>query len=279
MAQPERKKFLFARRALQRGAMRMSLLAASLVMSILAYGENPQDYSKNFTLAVNPKPLPIEFVSLDRKEVSGKRIDFAAALATIKLKSTPTFIAADVDDIQKDDEPVSLRPKPGASTIFGQLMAGMILGIATSGALGLCSNNADTKWTLEILGYPLGAAIGARLVVCRKNWSGNFLKALVGAYLGIPVSYGLIWFGISALRLGHGYEFLLWPAVFAPAPILSTILLDLSLRYKNPPAKTTSFLNVHEDGIKLDFPAVQVLPEHGKTKSWRWTVALASIEL
>jgi len=258
--------------------MFMSVLAASLVISIPAYGENVRDYSKNLTLAINPKPLPIGFDLLDRKEVSSKRIDLAASPATMKLKITPTFVTTGIDDIQKDDEAVSPRPKLGVSTILGQLTAGMFLGIATSGALGLFFKDYDIRY---ILGYPLGAALGARLVVCRKNWTGSFLKALVGAYLGIPVSYSLIWFGFYVLELGHGSEWA-WlgvPAVLAPVPILSTILLNASLRYKNPPAKLTSFLNVRDGGIRLDFPAVQVVPEHGITKNWRWTVALASIEL
>lgn len=259
------------------GATSIPVLAASLVISILAYGGDPREYSKNFSLAINPKPLPIEFVSLDRKEVSSKRIDLAAALDAMKLKFTPTFRAIGIDDIQKGDKSPSLRPKPDASTIFAQIIAGGAFGCATLLALGGFSIYHGA-WRLYI-GYPLATAIGVRLVVCRKNWRGNFMAALVGAFLGIPASWGLFSFGINVLQLGHGSEWLILPTILLPASILSTILLDLSLEYKNPPAKLTSFLNVRDGGIRLDFPAVQVLPEHGKTKSWRWTVALASIEL
>ena len=259
------------------GATSIPVLAASLVISTLAYGGDPREYSKNFTLAVNPKPLPAGSVFWDRKEASSKTIDLAAALATMKLKFTPTFTATGIDDIQKGDETVSLRPKPSAGTIFAQIITGGAFGCATFLALGAFSIYHGA-WRFYI-GYPLATAIGVRLVVCRKNWRANFMAALVGAYLGIPASWGLFSFGINVLQLGHGSEWLILPTIFLPASILSTILLDLSLEYKNPPAKLTSFLNVGDGGIRLDFPAVQVLPEHGKTKSWRWTVALASIEL
>ena len=86
--------------------------------------------------------------------------------------------------------------------------------------------------------YVLGCAIGVYFVGSRGNQTGSLLATLGGSLLGLPVmAFLYLYIGAAEKYMTSGIEkIVLWPLVFLAAPIMATLGLNLTRRYKKPPS-------------------------------------------
>jgi len=161
------------------------------------------------------------------------------------------------------------KPPLSVLRIAGEILAGTVGGFAgVVGPISVFSSGESEDWggffavlCVVPITYPLGSAIGVYLVGNIGNETGSFLATLGGSILG----FGVVIAGLAgAIAVEERTEDLLGIAIYTTAwapTIGATIGLNLTRRYKSPPAAKTALINLIDGQISLAVPTIYLRPD------------------